>query len=40
VENLRRTARLLAGEREDPNVDQRVLIQGDVPGVVVPPPAH
>ena len=40
VENLRRTARLLAGEREDPNIDQRVLIQGDVPGVVVPPPIH
>ncbi len=40
LENLRRTARLLAGEREDPNIDQRVLIQGEVPGVVVPPPGH
>lgn len=40
MENLRRAARILAGEREDPNIDQRVLIQGSVPGVVVPPPGH
>jgi hypothetical protein len=38
LENLRRTARILSGEREDPNIDHRVLIQGSVPGVVVPTP--
>jgi hypothetical protein len=40
LENVRLTARLLASEHDDPNVDQRVLIQGDVPSVVVPPPEH
>ncbi len=40
VETLRYVARILSGEREDPNVDQKVLIQGSVPGVVVPPPGH
>ena len=39
LENVRRAARLLAGEREDPNIDHRVLIQGSVPGVVVPTPS-
>jgi hypothetical protein len=38
LENLRRAARLLASEREDPNIDHRVLIQGEVPGFVVPTP--
>jgi hypothetical protein len=38
VDTIRGVARILAGEREDPNIDQRVLIQGNVPGVVVPPP--
>lgn len=38
LENVRRAARLLADEREDPNIDHRVLIQGSVPGVVVPTP--
>jgi hypothetical protein len=40
MENIRYAARILANEREDPNIDQRVLIQGEVPGVVVPPPEH
>jgi hypothetical protein len=38
LENFRRAARLLAAEREDPNIDQRVLIQGQPSGVVVQPP--
>jgi hypothetical protein len=38
METLRRAARILAGEREDPNVDQRVLIQGDTDGMVLPSP--
>ncbi|HEY1341678.1 MAG TPA: hypothetical protein VGF59_29405, partial [Bryobacteraceae bacterium] len=37
LENIRLAARLLSDEREDPNIDHRVLIQGAVPGVVVPP---
>ena len=28
LENIRRAARLLAGEREDPNIDKRILVQG------------
>ena len=32
--NLRRAARLIAGEREDPDIDKRVLVQG-TPGPVV-----
>ena len=40
LENLRRVARLLAGEREDPAINQKVLIQGQPGGIVVPPPGH
>jgi len=40
LESVRRAARILAEEREDPNIDHRVLIQGDVQGVVVPTPDH
>jgi hypothetical protein len=36
LENLRRAARLIAGEREDPDIDKRVLVQGNA-GVVVEP---
>lgn len=35
LENVRRAARLLAGERGDPNIDKRVLIQG-ADSIVVP----
>ncbi|WP_369134817.1 hypothetical protein [Modestobacter sp. I12A-02662] len=38
LESIRRMARLLAGEREDPNVDKRVLIQGETGPVVVDEP--
>jgi hypothetical protein len=34
MESIRKMARLLAGEREDPNIDKRVSIEGDA-GVVV-----
>jgi len=36
LENLRRAARLIAGEREDPDIDKRVLVEGNA-GVVVQP---
>ena len=35
IENLRRAARLLAGEREDPDVDRRVIVSGSGEGVIV-----
>lgn len=35
LENLRRTAIIPSGEREDPNIDHHVFIQGTVCGVVV-----
>lgn len=34
MESIRKMARLLAGEREDPNIDKRVLIEGSAPVVV------
>jgi hypothetical protein len=40
LENLRRVARLLAGERDDPDINQKVLIEGQPGGVVIPPPGH
>jgi hypothetical protein len=41
LENLRRVARILAGERDDPDVNQKILIEGQPGGVVVqPPPGH
>ena len=36
LENLRRAARLLVDEREDPDIDKRILIQGSAPIVVTP----
>ncbi len=36
LENLRRAARLIAGEREDPEIDKRVLVQGNTDVVVGP----
>jgi hypothetical protein len=38
LENIRRAARILQGEREDPQIDQRVLIEGSAPGIVLPSP--
>jgi hypothetical protein len=35
-ENLRAAARLLAGEREDPTIEKKVVIEGGK-SVVVPP---
>ena len=35
LENLRIGARLLAGEREDPDIEKKVLITGETAGVVV-----
>jgi hypothetical protein len=40
LENVRKAARILAPECEAPNPDQGVLVQGQVPGVVVSPPGH
>jgi hypothetical protein len=41
LENLRRVARLRAGERDDPDVNQKILIEDQPGGVVVqPPPGH
>jgi len=36
LENIRLTARLLSGEREDPDIDRKIVIEGGEPGVVVP----
>jgi hypothetical protein len=36
LENLRAAARLLAGEREDPNIEKKVIIEGGT-GVIVAP---
>jgi hypothetical protein len=40
--NILRAARLLANEREDPKIDQKILIEGQPGGVVVQPasPTH
>ncbi|MER5326964.1 hypothetical protein [Streptosporangium roseum] len=36
LENIRLAARLLAGEREDPDVERKIVIEGGEPGIVVP----
>jgi len=36
MENLRYAARMLSGERGDPNVDRKILIEGTNNGIVVP----
>jgi len=40
LENIRRAARILAGEREDPEIDKKVVIEGGIagPGVLVDDP--
>jgi hypothetical protein len=37
LENLRAAARLVAGERDDPNVDRTIVISGETPAVMVTP---
>jgi hypothetical protein len=37
LENVRLAARLLAGEREDPDIERKILIEGNTNGVIVPP---
>lgn len=37
LENIRLAARALAGEREDPDIDKKVVIEGDTGGIVVQP---
>ncbi|MDP9203746.1 MAG: hypothetical protein M3P26_17720 [Gemmatimonadota bacterium] len=38
-ENLRFAARLLQGEREDPTIEKKIIIEGDGTDVIVPPDA-
>ena len=38
IDNLRGGSRILANQLEDPDIDHKVLVQGNVPGVMVPPP--
>jgi hypothetical protein len=37
LENLRFAARLVEGEREDPTIEKKIIIEGTVPDVNVPP---
>jgi hypothetical protein len=37
LENIRRASRLLAGEREDPDVEKKIVIEGNASQIVVPP---
>lgn len=39
LDNLRRAARLIAGEREDPDIEKKIVIEGDSQGVIVSPDA-
>lgn len=36
LENVRLAARLLEGERDDPDVERKIVIEGDTPSIVVP----
>jgi hypothetical protein len=36
-ENLRFAARLLHGEREDPTIEKKIVVEGDGTDVIVPP---
>jgi hypothetical protein len=36
LENVRFAARLLAGERGDPTIEKKIIVEGDVEGIVVP----
>lgn len=36
MENVRYAARILADEREDPEIDKKVIFEGGFPGPVVP----
>jgi hypothetical protein len=37
LENLRLASRLLSGEREDPDIDRKIVVEGDAAHVIVPP---
>jgi hypothetical protein len=39
LENLRRAARLIEGDREDPEIDKKIVFQGNNSSVIVPPEA-
>jgi hypothetical protein len=36
LENVRLAARLLGGELDDPDVERKIVIEGDNQGIVVP----
>jgi cell division septum initiation protein DivIVA len=37
LENLRYAARILEGEREDPDVERKIVVEGTGPSIVLPP---
>lgn len=39
LENVRLAARLLEGEREDPDIDKRIIIEGNSEDIIIPPEA-
>lgn len=39
LENVRLATRLLEGEREDPDIDKRIVIEGNSEGIIIPPEA-
>ena len=39
LENLRFAARLVKGEREDPTIEKKIIVEGDSADVIVPPDA-
>ncbi|MBD2066257.1 hypothetical protein H6F93_01720 [Leptolyngbya sp. FACHB-671] len=39
LENLRRAARLIEGEHEEPEIDKKIVFEGNGSGVIVPPEA-
>ena len=40
LENLRYAARVLVGERDDPDVERKIVIDGHPDSVIVPPPEN
>ena len=39
LENLRFAARLVKGEREDPTIEKKIIVEGESADVIVPPDA-
>ena len=37
MENIRYAARILDGKNEDPDIDKKIVVQGDGKNVIVPP---